>query len=285
MASENDLILEDKQGSRQINQYDKVLRENIEAALPGLIKNLLHIHAADTEELPDDIQHTKERKPDVLKKVTDKNNATFVLHIELQVKDEPDMVFRMAEYFIMLYRRYRLPVRQYVIYIGEGSPGMADHFHSNQMDFKYQLIVFSTVDYHLLLHAENPEEKILAILANLGEEDPARAVENIVKQVVIASEGDFSTQRHIQQLRILAQLRNFTQENLEIMDNLAGYFTKEKDILYRLGEREGIEKGEEKKSYEVVKNLLVANKFTVAEIAKLADVTESFVKKVKKSLN
>ena len=61
-----------KQKNTQVNQYDKILRENMEAALPGLIKNLLNIHVANTEELPDDIQHTKERKPDVLKKVTDK---------------------------------------------------------------------------------------------------------------------------------------------------------------------------------------------------------------------
>jgi hypothetical protein len=52
---------EPRKNERQVNQYDKILRENIEAALPGLIKNLLNIHTVDTEELPDDIQHTKER--------------------------------------------------------------------------------------------------------------------------------------------------------------------------------------------------------------------------------
>jgi len=57
-----------KRSNRQVNQYDKVLKENIEAALPGLIRNVLNIHVVHTEELPDDIQHTKERKPDVLKK-------------------------------------------------------------------------------------------------------------------------------------------------------------------------------------------------------------------------
>jgi len=92
-------------GDRQIHQYDKILRENLEAALPGLVKRLLDIHAVYSEELPDDVQHTKERKPDVLKKVTDKNGQTFVLHIEWQVTDEKEMVFRMAEYFYMLWRR------------------------------------------------------------------------------------------------------------------------------------------------------------------------------------
>ncbi|MEP7109916.1 MAG: hypothetical protein ABI760_18110 [Ferruginibacter sp.] len=46
----------------------------------------------------------------------------------------------------------------------------------------------------------------------------------------------------------------------------------------------GIEIGMEKKSYEVVKNLLAANNFTITEIANLANVTEAFVKKVRRDL-
>src|SRR5882757_7162734 len=173
-----------KQRNPQVNQYDKIFRENLEAALPGLIRNLLGIHVVHTEELPDDIQHTKERKPDVLKKVTDKNGETFVLHIEFQVKDEPKMVFRMAEYYIMLLRRYELPVQQYVIYIGAGDPTMTDHIRSEPMNFKYLLIALSAVDYHLLLRSDNPEEKMLAILANFGNGNPERIIENIVNQVI-----------------------------------------------------------------------------------------------------
>ncbi|HEX3934042.1 MAG TPA: hypothetical protein VHW43_05150, partial [Puia sp.] len=83
----------------------------------------------------------------------------------------PKMVYRMAEYYIMLLRRYELPVRQYIIYIGEGNPTMTDHIRSEQMNYKYQLIPLSTVDYHLLLRSDKPEEKMLAILANLGGGD------------------------------------------------------------------------------------------------------------------
>ena len=269
-----------KQRNRQVNQYDKILRENIEAALPGLIRNLLNIHAVNTEELPDDIQHTKERKPDVLKKVTDKKGETFVLHIEFQVKDESNMVFRMAEYYIMLLRRYELPVRQYVIYIGAGTPTMTDHIRSEPMNFMYQLIALSAIDYHLLLRSDNPEEKMLAILADFGPDDPGRIIENIVNQVIATSKGDFSKRKHIQQLRILAQLRNLEPESLRIMDSIANYITKEKDILYRLGEREGIAK--EKEAF--VKNLLLNTNFTIGKIASLSNVTEAFVKKVKKTL-
>ncbi len=58
------------------------------------------------------------------------------VNIEFQVKDEPKMVFRMAEYHIMLLRKYELPVRQYVIYIGADKPTMTDHIHSEPMNFK-----------------------------------------------------------------------------------------------------------------------------------------------------
>lgn len=60
------------------------------------MQNILEITAVSMEELPDDIQHTKERKPDVLKKITDTNGDTFVLQIEFQVRDEPKMIYRMA---------------------------------------------------------------------------------------------------------------------------------------------------------------------------------------------
>ena len=273
-----------KRGNTQANQYDKIFRENIEAALPGLIKNLLHIHAIHTEELPDDVLHTRERKPDVLKKVTNRNGETFVLDIEFQVKHEKEMVYRMAEYYIMMLRKYQLPVWQYVIYIGAGVSAMRDHINSGQLNFKYQLIDLATVDHRLLLRSDIPEEKMLAILANFGSEDSKLVIENIVEQVITSSKGNFSKLRHISQLRILAQLRNLVPENLEIMDSIANYITEENDILYRRGEKKGIEKGIEKSMEKVVKSLLMHTDFTIAKIASLTDVTEAFVKKAKETI-
>jgi len=193
---------------------------------------------------------------DIHGRVTDEKGNIFVLHIEFQVEDEPEMVFRMAEYYIMLLRKYKLPVRQFVIYIGAGVPVMTEHLHSEPMSFRYQLIALSAVDYHLLLHSDNPEEKMLAILANLGNGDSGRIIENIVEQVITSSKGNFSKLRHIRQLRILAQLRNLGPESLQFMDSIAKYITKEKDIFYMLGEKEGMEKGIEKgKGREETKDL------------------------------
>src|ERR1700760_2593681 len=133
MTKEKSPNKKNKRHNPQVNQYDKIFRENLEAALPGLIKKLLGIHAVHTEEIPDDIQHTKERKPDVLKKIADGNGKTFILHIEWQVADESDIIYRMAEYYIMLFRCYRMPVQQYVIYLGKGIPRMTDRIVTEQM--------------------------------------------------------------------------------------------------------------------------------------------------------
>lgn len=278
--------------SRQINQYDKILRENMEAALPGLIKDLLGIDAVHMEELPDDLQQTKERKPDVLKRITDKNGETFLLHVELQTTDEKEMVLRMAEYFIMLLRRYRLPARQYVIYLGMGVPNMADHVQVERLHFSYQLIVLSAVDYHLLLSASNPEEKIYAILADFRGNDPRLVVNTIVKEVISSSKGELAQLKHIEQLRMLSNLRKLGPEIDITMESIAKWFKIENDPFYQKGQKEGIERGlekgiergMEKKTLEVVKTLLLNTRHSVREIANLVNVSETFVRKVKRSL-
>jgi len=79
--------------SQQGNKYDKVLKEHLEITLPTVIKDILGLNLSVSEEIPDDIQHTKERKPDALKKVTDTDGNKYVLHIEFQVPNEKEMVY------------------------------------------------------------------------------------------------------------------------------------------------------------------------------------------------
>lgn len=97
MDRKTDLNSEDKQASL----YDKILQENMEAALPGLIKNILKINVVHAEELPDNLQYTKERKPDTLNKVTDDKGNIFVLHVEFQSTNDPNMAWRMEQQLII----------------------------------------------------------------------------------------------------------------------------------------------------------------------------------------
>ena len=40
--------------TKQSSQYDKILKENLEATIPALIEKILGIHSVLSDELPDD---------------------------------------------------------------------------------------------------------------------------------------------------------------------------------------------------------------------------------------
>ncbi|AUD02915.1 hypothetical protein [Spirosoma pollinicola] len=258
---------------KQASQYDKIFKENIEAVIPSLMQNVLGITAVEAEELPDDIQHTKERKPDVLKKITDSHGNTYVLQIEFQVADEPKMVYRMAEYYVMLQRKYEIPVEQYVIYLGAAKPQMPTQLDGSWMKFKFRLISFAELDYHIFLKSVRPEEVVLGVLANFKEDSPERALAQIIQRIEETANGDFPLKKYFKQLRVLAQLRNLENNLKDIaMDSISKFVSVEKDAAYLVG----LDKGKE----IFVIYLLKAGSLTVEQIADIAGVSAEFVKNV-----
>ena len=222
-----------KRFQNQANQYDKIFRENMEAALPGIIERLLGLDIIYSEEIPDDLQQTKERKPDLLKKVTDSSGKIFILHIEYQVKNENEMVYRMAEYLVMLLRKYRLPVKQIVLFMGAGKARMQTEINENNFKFNYRLITLSAIDYQIFLKSDKPEEKILAILANFVNDGEDLALLNILKGVQAGTKGDFAENRYFEQLRILAQLRQLDFKFAKAMESITKFFKEENDPFFR----------------------------------------------------
>lgn len=262
---------------KQASQYDKIFKENIEAVIPSLMQNILGITAISSEELPDDIQHTKERKPDVLKKITDGQSNTFVLQIEFQVADEPKMVYRMAEYYVMLERKYEIPVEQYVIYLGAAKPQMPTQLDSNWMKFKFRLISFVNLDYHIFLRSTRPEEVVLGVLANFQGDSPAKALEQIIRRIEETANGDFPLKRYFKQLSVLAQLRKLEKTLKKItMDSISKFVSQERDVAYMVAQ--------EKEQIKFVTNLLADTDFAVERIAKIAGVSVDFVVSVQQKL-
>ncbi len=80
--------------------------------------------------------------------------------------------------------------------------------------------------------------------------------------------------------------RNFDSQIDELTGdhNVMGIIDALKKIEREEGFVKGIEKGAEQKSYEFVKNLLLNTDFDDAKVASLTNVSEAFIKKVKKDL-
>ena len=272
--------MEAKKKKRQSSQYDKIFKENIEAVISSIMQNILEITAVSMEELPDDIQHTKERKPDTLKKIIDDKGNTFVLQIEFQVKDEDEMVYRMGEYYFMLERKYKLPVKQFVIFLGSDNPKMPTELDRERLKFSYPLVSLSTLDYHIFLNSDKPEEIILGILANFKGENPENALKQILVRVKETTKGDFSLNRYFNQLRVLAQLRNLELNLKNAMDSIAEYIKEERDVLFL----RGLDKGQQTEQMKVVTNLIQKLNLPFEQIADIAGVTVDFVKSVHRQL-
>ena len=269
--------MEAKKKKRQSSQYDKIFKENIEAVISSIMQNILQITAVSMEELPDDIQHTKERKPDTLKKITDDKGNTFVLQIEFQVKDEHEMIYRMGEYYFMLERKYKIPVKQFVIFLGAENPTMPTELDREMVKFKFPLVSLSTFDYHIFLNSDKPEEVILGILANFKEENPETALKQIISRVKETTTGDFSLNRYFNQLRVLAQLRNLELNLKNAMDSIAEYIKEERDVLYL--------RGQENEKTKFVTYLIREGNKTFEQIADIAETTVDFVKAVYRKLS
>lgn len=272
--------MEAKKKIRQSSQYDKIFKENIEAVISSIMQNVLEITAISMEELPDDIQHTKERKPDTLKKIIDDKGNTFVLQIEFQVKDEDEMVYRMGEYYFMLERKYKLPIKQFVIFLGSDNPKMPTELDRERLKFSYPLVSLSTLDYHIFLNSDKPEEIILGILANFQGENPENALKKILVRVKETTKGDFSLNRYFNQLRVLAQLRNLELNLKNAMDSIAEYIKEERDVLFL----RGLDKGKEKEQVKFVTYLLQEGNKAYDQIADIAGTTVDFVKSVHRQL-
>jgi predicted transposase YdaD len=240
-----------------------------------IIRDVLGLDIVQSEELPDDIQHTKERKPDALKKVTDTTGYTYVLQVEFQIADEREMVYRMAEYSVMLMRRYQLPVKQYVIFLKDTEPTMPTYIDTENHKFSYQLIRIAEASYKLFLKADNPEVKMMGILANFGKEDSYVAIKAIVDQVQSFTKGDFAESRYFKQLRIFVQLRSNVELQFEkAMETITKFFKEENDFLYRKGEEKGIEKNTRETALKMKKSGL--------DIALIANITGLSVDEIEK---
>ena len=157
-------------------EYDKILKENIEALIIPLADKLLGLTLGQLEELPDDLQTTLERKPDFLKRVVGSVDAPYLLHLEFQVKDEPNMINRMLLYYAMLREKYQERVKQYVVFMGRRSPRMSTQLTEDLIDYRFTLVDIRQLNYRPLLdEATQPEEAVLAILSDFKKNEAVAA--------------------------------------------------------------------------------------------------------------
>jgi hypothetical protein len=222
------------------------------------------------------LQRTIERKPDFLKKVLHKDSSkNYILQIEFQLEDDAEMVYKMSEYFTMLLRRYKLPVKQYVFFINAKPATMPTTLDLDELQFKFYLKNLQDIDYHTFTQSDKPEEIILAILADFGNEKPEQVIQKVLYRLQEIPTDTLRREKYFRQLEILSKLRNLQEEIIKQLEIMALTYDLETDIRFQ--------QGAEKAKVKAIKKMLSDN-FRNEQIAKYLEVTVEFVKKVADSL-
>ncbi len=224
------------------NIYDKIMRENLQEIFMPLVEQKLKLKIKKFQALPDKQETTLERETDAFLLIDSEDGKQFILHLEFQVVDDHKMIYRMAEHHGIELRKFRLPIKHVVIYLGEKKPTMPTKLKPNEV-FR----AFSLVDVHKFtpkkwLSSQVPSEIILAILANYKEEDTEKILQAILKKLKRVCKTPNELGKCIKQLVILSRLRGLEAITLKITRDMPLLIDIEKDYLYQLGMKKANER-------------------------------------------
>jgi predicted transposase YdaD len=230
--------------TEEANRYDKIIKENLLKAVPGLARSVLGLRFVKLEPVSLDLQHTRERKADFVALAEEENGNTFLLHIEFQLKDDPKMVYRMLDYAALEARKYpQIILRHYVLYLGSARPKALTSIRQPNLSFKFEPIWLRDVPAEVLLQSDQPEEILFAILAKFDTDQTDQIVEAVIERIRQRAEPGLEFLRFIEQLRMLGNIRNLQPLINALMEKVSTYFVPKRDPWFQKGEQAGIEKG------------------------------------------
>jgi hypothetical protein len=78
------------------------------------------------------------------------------------------MAYRMVEYWPLIKRRFRQPLRQVVLYVGQAKQALANRLDEDDLRFSYGVMDIRQIDAEVLMSG-NHGDLALAVLAGGGE--------------------------------------------------------------------------------------------------------------------
>ena len=270
------------------NQFDKIFKEDAEAIFMPLVEARLGVKIKTSTPFKEKRQTTLEREMDFFYEIETEEGEKFILHLEFQTEDEPEMIYRSGEYHGIALRQTRMEIRHIVIYVGVGTPLMPTKLPEKEVYRGFDLVNVHEFNCEALLQSQVPDVIILAILSNYPKEQSESLLRLIVRQLKSVCKNPSELSKYLKQLIVLSRLRKIENLTIKITEEMPISYNIETDYLYQQGEKRGIEKGMSQKDYEnkfnFVKSLLENTDFTDEKIGTLVDVSLNFILEVKRLL-
>ena len=146
--------LKTKPPKKEGNVFDKIMKEIVEKIFRPLIEERLGVKIVKAVPLKEKMQTTLEVEMDFFYEIETETGDRFILHIEFESGDNPEMVYRVGEYHGMSLRRKKLPIRHIVIYLGAETPTMRTQLKPEEVYTGFDLLNVRTLDTNLLLSSQ-----------------------------------------------------------------------------------------------------------------------------------
>ncbi len=257
----------------EANWYDKVVKECYTPIFETMMFRFAGIRARKVEFLQGTkIQTTLEREPDFIAKIfTDEFPEGKIVIFEFETRFSKKQVYRMVEQFGIASRKWELPVRQFVIYIGDGKPVFQTELKMPWAFYSFEVHFLSEIPCEQFLESEFAEEVIFAVLADFGDRTAEQVIALILQRLLFLKGKTAETLRFLTRLKIISQLRNLHAETFKLSTDMYTYDI-EKDPVYVQGIEKGVEQSIER---------MLARGYEESIIADVLGVTIQFVQQVK----
>ncbi len=249
---------EQKNKENSGNIYDRIFRENAQTIFIPLVQAQLNIDITRYEPLAFKMARTREREVDFLYKIFDKKGKESILHLEFQTRNDREMLARIQEYHGLIYRKYKLPIRHIVIYLGKPKSTMKNKLKPSLIFTGFDIINITEIDPNKLISTQVPEMIILALLGNIKKDRVDKVLNDIVEKLKSLIDSEDLIAKYMNQLLILARIRNFQLFVEQKLNDMPISYDVEKDSLYLRGVEKGVnigrEQGKEEGREEAIAN-------------------------------
>ena len=116
------------------------------------------------KELFTDLHEGSQREPDVIARVytIEGEPELILMHVEVQANREREFSYRMYEYYIMLWLRYKIPIFPVALYLSPGAGGLTEEsytanlFGRDILTFRYAVVSLPDLSADEYLELDNP---------------------------------------------------------------------------------------------------------------------------------
>ncbi|MBF0565046.1 MAG: hypothetical protein HQK89_07380 [Nitrospirae bacterium] len=215
--------------------YDITLKKTIKNIPKRFLKILTGFE--EGEFLDTTFPTVQNRVPDLVIKLPD----ISIFHLELESNNENNMVWRMHDYYSLMFQKDECKIRQILLYVGDRPLRMADRIQHETLNYSCVFKDIRDINCaELLTGNKNPDDAMLSILCSM--EDTIATLVAIRERFMLLPEKE--QKDYLAGLKNLARLRGLTSlVKKEVEDKMPVTIDISNDETFLAGKREGEKKG------------------------------------------